>query len=37
MLLDPDEIPELIAEVPELASIHAELDGGIRVFRADSV
>jgi thiamine biosynthesis lipoprotein len=37
MLLDPGEIPELIAEVPELVSIHAELDGGIRVFRADSL
>ena len=36
LLLDPAEIPELIAEVPELVSIHAELDGGIRVFRADT-
>jgi thiamine biosynthesis lipoprotein len=33
MLLDPVEIPELIAEVTELSAIHAELDGELRVFR----
>jgi FAD:protein FMN transferase len=33
MLLDPAEIPELIAEVPELSAVHAELDGELRVFR----
>jgi thiamine biosynthesis lipoprotein len=34
MLIDPAEIPGLIAGVTELSAIHAELDGGIRSFRA---
>ena len=34
MLVNPEELPELIAEVPELRAIHAELDGEIRVFRS---
>ena len=34
MLMDPAEIPGIITEIPELTAIHAELDGGIRAFRA---
>jgi thiamine biosynthesis lipoprotein len=34
MLIDPAEIPELIAEVPELNAVHAELDGELRVLRS---
>jgi FAD:protein FMN transferase len=37
MLLDPAEIPALVAEVPELISAHAEMDGGIRDLRAHPV
>jgi thiamine biosynthesis lipoprotein len=34
MLVEPGEIPEIIAELPELSAVHAELDGELRVFRA---
>jgi thiamine biosynthesis lipoprotein len=34
MLMDPAEVPGILAEVPEITAIHADLDGEIRALRA---
>jgi thiamine biosynthesis lipoprotein len=34
MLVDPAELPEIIAEVEELTAVHGEVDGEMRVFRS---